>query len=65
MSKRPDGSYVVDGYPQAEAVAKQLGYPRTGTPILNVSLGGSYLIEKFATKPIANGVKYSPYNPAK
>jgi len=65
MSKLPNGTYVVDGYPQAEAVAKQLGYPRTGTPILNLSLGGSYLIEKFATKPIANGAKYSPYNPAK
>jgi len=65
MSKRPDGTYVVDGYPQAEAVAKLLGMPRTGTPILNVSLGGSYLIDKNAVKPIVNRVKYSPYNPAK
>ena len=65
MSKRPDGTYVVDGYPQAEIVAKLMGRPRTGTPILNVSLGGSYLIEKSVTKPIANGVKYSPYNPEK
>ncbi len=65
MSKRPDGSYIVDGYPQAEAVSKLMGYPRTGTPIPNVSLGGSYLIEKDATKPIENGAKYSPYNPTK
>jgi hypothetical protein len=65
MSLRPDGTYVVDGYPQAEAVAKLLGMPRTGTPIPNVCLGGSYLIEKNAVKPIVNRVKYSPYNPAK
>lgn len=65
MSRRPDGSYVVDGYPQAEVVSKMMGLPRTGTPIPNFSLGGSYLIEKDATKAIANGAMYSPYNPAK
>ena len=65
MSLRPNGTYVVDGYPQAEAVAKLLGMPRTGTPIPNVSLGGSYLIEKSVCKPLVNGASYTPYNPAK
>lgn len=65
MSLLPNGSYVVDGYPQAEAVAKLMGQPRTGTPIPNLSLGGSYLIEEAVTKPMVGGKSFSPYNPAK
>lgn len=65
MVKRPDGTYVVSRYPQANAVHRLVGLPDTGTPIPNVSLGGDYLVLKTRTKVVAAGSKWSPYNPAK
>lgn len=65
MVKLPDKSYVVSRYPQAKVACRFHGYPETGTPIPNTSVGGYYFIDKSRTTPVSAGTKYSPYTPKK
>lgn len=66
MTKYPNGTYSVSAYPQAEYAMKMNGIDlKLGTPIPNVSLGGSYLIDKKYAKLLTAGQSWSPYNPVR
>lgn len=55
--------YVVSNYPQIEVAFRKHSYPKTGTPIPLLSLGGSIKIKKTSCKELENGARWSPYVP--